>query len=147
MVSAWLIFQTQSGCGPDCFDQFELSVSEGIDGGEGKSCEILLSSGDKVVHYSAGPTPASDGGGALPGDLCSAEAPVIVPCVTVSGPTLPGPYGCFRQMCMFSLSASGAAAQSVSDFLGSTSFDITVSCGGTVLRRDHGQISTRGCNG
>ena len=144
-LAAAATLQSESGC-KDCFDQFELGLNEDLHGAEGLACDLTLTNGDMTAHYTVQPILLPDGGPTPEGGSCSEEEG-LVPCATLAGPQLPRPLGCFRSRCSLTVSASGPDAQGVSNFLGSTSFDVTVTCGGVVLHRERGVISTRGCNG
>jgi hypothetical protein len=123
------------GCGSQrCFPAFEVLEVVTTNDARGVPCNVRLANGSRSAEYTvAAPTDPDGGVPPAPGPGGCFEPDFASPCVPVSGPALSYPNQCNRGGCEFTLSLSGANAHAVADFLGSDTFELTLTCGGKLL--------------
>jgi hypothetical protein len=123
----------QSGCST-CKDVFEIHVVANVRVGAG-GCEMALENAGHVARYAFTEGPYADA--ALQSGAASTS------CEVVSGPPF-APPPCFYNGEVW-LNLLGDDAHALVDFLGSQSFQVTVTCDGTVVKQESGSVQTQMC--
>jgi hypothetical protein len=131
-AAAWFATGLQ-GCPSRCSETFELIDVELTGAVQGLSCDVQFVNGSRIAQYKVAAPLTRDGGTARPGACIESDQGPQVPCTAVSGPAFSSPTHCNRTYCGFGLVLSGADAHAVADFLGSNTFDLTLTCEGVVV--------------
>lgn len=141
----WALALGVQGCQSRCSDAFELD--EIIFTPAGVACDVTFSNGDRVARYAAPPPASPDGGiASKEGSACNeSNNGQRVPCVAVAGPAFANPTSCSRIACELDVGLNGDDGHALADFLKSNSFQLTLTCGGVIVKQESLTFVTQVC--
>jgi hypothetical protein len=120
----------QAGCSR-CDDEFSFRLLYPLDGFQGRYCQVEFVGPTGRVRYEAQAPPLRGSAADLEDGGRCVEHGDQVHCIQLDGPTtIAAKNLCYRDSCALSLSFTIENTRRLTDFIGTESFDVIVTCGG-----------------